>query len=1041
MASVGSNRGAAEALDPSVVSPPDVEQIRVGSRVGDYEIVDVLGRGGMAVVYLARQVSLDRLVALKMIAAPWASDIETQERFRREARSLAQLDHPGIVSLHDAGTLQGALFYTMDYVNGPDLGRALRDRPLSVREAAALVQCIAEAVGYAHDRGVVHRDLKPGNVLLDAAGEPRVTDFGLALDGEGETGELTLTGDVLGTPPFMAPEVLAGGAARAGAPADVYSLGAILFQILTGRTPFIGGSASEILNLAINEQPPSIRLLNPSVPRDLQTICSKCLEKAAANRYVDAGELAADLQRFLADEPIHARTVSRAVRALRWSRRRPALAGLIIVLACGAIAAICAAVMINSGRQRAVHAEGEAREQLWRANFAEAQAMRQTTKAGARAGALRAIGNAARFRPSIQLRDEAIAALALDDVVTETSWNLPLDSEAAVVFEPSLESYLAETAPGLLLLRNCHDQHVIARLEVAGAKVVGVPVFSRDGRYLVARYMDKVVRVWDVNLARIAFELPERPSPMAQPTWRYGFDLAFRPDGKQLAVGSPGGGFTLHGLPGGEEQGRWPAQAPPSIVAFSPDGHRIAVVGRNLPDVHLLDAKALSEERAVKLPAVPTCVAWSPASDRVAVGTRASRIHFIAAESGEVVDTITTSESGVVGQMLFHPQRPILVGNGSDETLQFWSPATGVLLRRLEGANNRPALAFNPAGTRLAVYDAAARRAALVAIQPSAVYESVAPPAPVRSAVSTGALDLNSRWLLSSAHGAVQLRDAGTGKALQTISGASKQDMMTAQFSPNGRALFVSSQQTGLSRSGLAITPVGEPSLAAAEPLDAEPGFSIEGVAEDGRVLLISEEKQIAKVVDPANRGAAVRWPVPKITSACFSPDGRQVLTEAGEPISGEAAVKVWDLAADVPPRVTASFSDDAGGRVQCSRTGGWVLVTGDKTTRLWRFGSWQPGPQLPSELQGELHHARLSPDGASLVIEKDHEIHLLSTANGTPLATFKAPSNPGGICVNEAFSADGARLALLWQYGSVHTWDIAAMHRELAGLGLDWKP
>jgi WD40 repeat protein len=226
------------------------------------------------------------------------------------------------------------------------------------------------------------------------------------------------------------------------------------------------------------------------------------------------------------------------------------------------------------------------------------------------------------------------------------------------VFEPSLQSYLAETAPGMLVRRSCHDQHEIARLAVPGTKVAGVPVFSPDGRYLAARYVDKVVRVWDVEGAKIAFELSERPSPMPQPAWRYGFDLEFRPDGKQLAVGSPGGGFTLHGLPGGEDQGKWAAEFRPAIIRFSPDGLRIAVTGINLPDVHLLDAVSLTEHLAVKLPAVPTCAAWTPGGERLALGTRDSRIQFVVAESGKIVDSIRISESGVAGQIVFHPQRP-----------------------------------------------------------------------------------------------------------------------------------------------------------------------------------------------------------------------------------------------------------------------------------------------------------------------------------------------------------------------------------------------
>ena len=238
----------------------------------------------MAVVYLARQISLDRLVALKTVSAALAAESHGRERFRREARAVAQLEHPRIVSIHDIGTSAGAMYYTMDYIAGRDLGRAMQERTIPLREAASIVQKVAEAIEHAHQRGVLHRDLKPGNILLDEADEPHVTDFGIALETAAASG-LTLNGDVLGTPPYMAPEALAGGPGKSGPASEVYALGAILYHLLTGRTPFTGSSASEILHLALAVPPPSPRVLNPAIPRDLETICLKCLEKSPESRY------------------------------------------------------------------------------------------------------------------------------------------------------------------------------------------------------------------------------------------------------------------------------------------------------------------------------------------------------------------------------------------------------------------------------------------------------------------------------------------------------------------------------------------------------------------------------------------------------------------------------------------------------------------------------------------------------------------------------------------------------------------------------------
>ena len=865
-----------------------------------------------------------------------------------------------------------------------------------------------------------------------------MADFGLAFEMEGAD-SLTLTGDVLGTPPYMAPEILAGGAGHATAEADVYSLGAMLFQSLTGRTPFVGDSPSEILHLVLHEQPPSVRLLNPAVPRDLETICLKCLEKTPSGRYRDAGALGDDLQRFLDGEPILARPISTPMRVLRWSRRRPALATFIAALALGTVGMTWAVFAINAGRQRAMRAEGDTREELWRANLAHAQAARRTTQAGARREALAAIADAARFRPSLALRNEAIAALCLDDAEIIRSWLPGLKKEVgAIAFAPTLDTYVAEIAPGRLVRRACADDRVLGQMEIPGTKVAGVPVFSPEGRWLAARYADDAVRIWEVEPARVAFVLPGRPSPMMPGAENYGFDLAFRPDGTQLAVGVKEGGFTLHALPGGGEVGRWASGLPPTIIRFSPDGTQLAVVGRELAQVTFVDARTLAAQRTAGLPSVPICAAWNPAGDRLAVGTRGARIHFVDPRSADVADAITVYESGGVGQIVYHPQRAFLVGNGSDEAIHFWDAATGRMFLRMDGANDAPVLAFDPAGRRLCSYNYYTGRAALLEVRHPTLNESIAPEQPTRAAISTGALDVSAdgRWLVSCASGEVQLRDASTGGIVQTLPGKGDSDMMTAQFAPGGHALLVNGTVGGLRRVAI-VEAGGRVRLGPSQPLDPETGFQIEGISDAGRVLLISEQKETAKLVDGANAAPTVRWPVPKVTSACFSADGRAVLTQAGEPVPGEAAVKVWEVGA--APRLTASFGDDAGGRVQCSRQGGWVLVMGNAKTELWRYGSWTRGPALPVDLQGEDHYARLSPDGATLVIEKDGKGQLIETRTGQPVATLEGTGTPAGICVNEVFSADGARVSLLWQYGSVHVWDLTVLHRELAALGLDW--
>jgi serine/threonine protein kinase len=261
---------------------------------GDYELLEEIARGGMGIVYRARQVSLDRIVAVKMLLFGPLSSPEFVKRFRAEASVAASLQHPNIVAIHDVGVCQGQQYFAMDYVEGQSLAKLLANGPLPARRAASYLKPIAEAIHYAHERGILHRDLKPSNVLIDVNDQPRVTDFGLARRLEGDS-ELTATGMVLGSPNYVPPEQAVGKRGKVSRRSDVYSLGAMLYHLLTGRPPFVGEALTDTLEQVLNAEPVSPRLLNPSVPRDLETICLKCLEKAPDKRYTTAQALADEL--------------------------------------------------------------------------------------------------------------------------------------------------------------------------------------------------------------------------------------------------------------------------------------------------------------------------------------------------------------------------------------------------------------------------------------------------------------------------------------------------------------------------------------------------------------------------------------------------------------------------------------------------------------------------------------------------------------------------------------------------------------------------
>jgi serine/threonine protein kinase/formylglycine-generating enzyme required for sulfatase activity len=315
----------------AIATHPAPDEGRVYPDVPGYEILGILGHGGMGVVYRARQLKANRLVALKTIRAVEHASPTERLRFQIETEAVARLQHPHIVQLYEAGEVRGQPFFSLEFCDGGTLTEQLTKQRPSPREAAALIETLARAMHYAHLRGVVHRDLKPGNVLLAGAERvPKITDFGLAKRIDAEARDVSQSGAIMGTAAYMAPEQAAGKVRDTGPAADVYALGALLYKCLTGQPPFEGPQL-DVLVQVVSEEPQPPSRLNAKLPRDLETICLKCLHKHPEGRYASAEELADDLRRFQVDEPIHARPAGRWERVRKWAKRRPALASLVVV--------------------------------------------------------------------------------------------------------------------------------------------------------------------------------------------------------------------------------------------------------------------------------------------------------------------------------------------------------------------------------------------------------------------------------------------------------------------------------------------------------------------------------------------------------------------------------------------------------------------------------------------------------------------------------------------------------------------------------------
>jgi serine/threonine protein kinase len=345
-----------DALERFVQSSANVAAPRlpVPSRLryfGNYELLEEIASGGMGVVYRGRQTSLGRIVAVKMIKSGQLASDEDIRRFQSEARAAANLRHPNIVSVYEVGVHQGQHYFSMEYVAGHNLAEKIREKPLPARKAVRYVRDIAVAVNYAHQQGTLHRDLKPSNVLIDESDQVRITDFGLATRIEGD-GELTRTGQILGTPSYIAPEQAQGKRGLISPVSDIYSLGVVLYELLTGRPPFRAETAVETLRQVIAIEPVPARRLNANVPRELETICAKCLEKEPARRfYRTANELAEDLDRYLCGEPVRARPYSPAARLARWTRRRPSAAASLALALATAVLLVIVAVSNHYNRE------------------------------------------------------------------------------------------------------------------------------------------------------------------------------------------------------------------------------------------------------------------------------------------------------------------------------------------------------------------------------------------------------------------------------------------------------------------------------------------------------------------------------------------------------------------------------------------------------------------------------------------------------------------------------------------------------------------
>ena len=696
-------RGASAGLSGSTVRP-EVSESRTPSvrEIAGYELLEEIGRGGMGIVYRARQSKLDRDVAIKVIRAGEFAREEDRQRFRIEAAAAAQLDHPGIVQVFEVGEWHEQLFYVMAFVEGETLASRLSRGPLAAEQAARLVWQISEAVQAAHSKGIVHRDLKPSNILLDESERPRVADFSLALrlDTSGQDRRdptVTITGQIVGTPNYMSPEQASARAELIGVRSDVYSLGAILYALLTGRPPFQAENPLDTLQQVRENEPVSPRRLNPRIARDLETIALKCLEKDPQRRYATAQELADELQRFLDQRPIFARPISIAGRAWRWAKRQPAVAAGVAVsalLSLGLIVGATVAVtivnrknsekteiegklaLVERSEQRAlaaqrasVAAEQRSTDTLYQSLLVSARSAATGTRPGRRFQSLATIKEAAAIRPSDELRDLALLALSNADMQLDRRIPVYRGDVHSFVADRELRQYAKVGTSGMMRVHILADDAITHELPASIPNPTSVMLqFSPSGYGLaviwniLSNEPERLLTFWDLTSHKKAWELP-------LPRLRY--LMEFSPDGRWLLLADTDDQLLLYDVESQQRHAAWKSDVVPVLAAFSPDGQQLAVSNRQgsvaLVVYDLASQKVLSR---TPHPAAINGIDWHPDGHRVATAGEDAIVRVVRTDVGQVV--LSGLQDRPIKNLKYTYDGSMLATNTSDFVHTFW---------------------------------------------------------------------------------------------------------------------------------------------------------------------------------------------------------------------------------------------------------------------------------------------------------------------------------------------------------------------------------
>jgi WD40 repeat protein/tRNA A-37 threonylcarbamoyl transferase component Bud32 len=1010
---------------------------------GDYELLEEIARGGMGVVYKARHLSLDRVVAVKMILSGQLATAGDVERFYAEARTAANLQHPNIVAIHEVGQFEGQHYFSMDYIEGQSLAARTRDHPLSASQAAVYVAKVADAITYAHQRGVLHRDLKPANVLIDGAGQPRVTDFGLAKRIEADA-KLTASGAVLGTPSYMPPEQAGANRGQVGPASDVYSLGAVLYELVTGRPPFAGPTPLDTLLQVLSDEPVPLRQLQPKLPRNLETICLKCLHKDPGKRYCTALDLAEDLRRFLAGEPILARPVGISERALRWVKRRPVVAGLLAAL----IVAICGLIIggiwftvrlenaldVAENKRLAADASADAeskakvkaQEEKERADEAERKKGEQLLLAEQRGYDLQiALARRDLDDGDIGSAQDTLSRCRKDLRHFEHGYLLRLCQRRLQTLRGHASSILAVTySPDGKRLASASGGEVKIWDTTTGQQMRALSVtalllklaFSSDGKRLSGLGFEPgpfaFVKTWEVATGRelATIKLPNKP----------GGRVTLSPEGRLITAfdqNVTSWDVTGHELRSFQLQGT--VAGANCWLTISPDGQRLAASGSNSVNVWAFaSGQQVCSLRTHDDTGQGTGVVFSPDGKRIA--TAAADGIRVWDATGNMTLTMTGHADNVTC-LAFSPDSRRLASTSADRTVRVWEAATGRQIAVFKGHPDCVlCLAFAPDGESLASGDL--RGNVNVWETPFGKDAIVCSHSGVGHAV---AFSPDSKYLASGSD-TIKIWNPATGKETKAFQGNMHGGACLLVWSPDGHQVLSGHYDGKLMAWDVASGKEAALTFAGHAP----PGPKSTGTITFGPGNAGSSSNDIKKGPDGSYivQGKVVTGLT--VYGLAISADGKRLASA-----SHDKTVKVWDTATGRELLTFKEHSDQVHG-VAFGPDGRRIASVGARDRLIvWDSATgktiFSRPPHAPRDV---IFAVAWSPDGKWLALASWNKmITVCNAATGEEVFTLRGHNN-WVKCL--AFSADSKRLVSGSKDQTVKVWDLATQQEVLTLKG-----